>query len=286
VDRDEIPPGKTGTVTLEWSAEHREGMFRQVAAIFTNDPLRPRVTLSVEGRIKGSLGANPAEISLGSIVAGETATATARFYSYLEKPVEIIGCRTTDPEHLVASFEPLPADAVANEKDATRGWLVKVFLKPGLPVGPFRKRIQLQTDVRESPTYEIPVMGVIASEVSVVGPGWDQKTGVLRLGNIRANEGMQRTLYLRVEGTNHREVELKPVQIVPDLFQVRLGKPSEISGGRITLVPLVLEIPKGSRPANYLGPDHDRLGRITIQTNQPHARELNIYIEFSVRDEN
>jgi len=123
------------------------------------------------------------------------------------------------------------------------------------------------------------------TQLSVVGPGWDQKTGVLRLGNIRANEGMQRTLYLRVEGSHHREVELKPVQIVPDLFQVRLGKPSEISGGRITLVPLVLEIPKGARPANYLGPDHDRLGRITIQTNQPHARELNIYIEFSVRDE-
>jgi len=47
-----IPPGETANVKLEWKANPGGpgGDFRQTALILTNDPLRPEVTLTIQGK--------------------------------------------------------------------------------------------------------------------------------------------------------------------------------------------------------------------------------------------
>jgi len=48
---DQILPGTSAKVILEWSIKQCAGNFRQSEDLATNDPDRPEVTLEVSGRI-------------------------------------------------------------------------------------------------------------------------------------------------------------------------------------------------------------------------------------------
>ena len=51
LDVNEVSPGGSTEVTVTWSANESLGPYRQTATIFTNDPARPRVELTVTGRV-------------------------------------------------------------------------------------------------------------------------------------------------------------------------------------------------------------------------------------------
>ena len=62
LDKDEVQPGGSATVTTTWTSNDSIGPYRQTAVIFTNDPSQPRVTLTISGRITTAARAVPAEV--------------------------------------------------------------------------------------------------------------------------------------------------------------------------------------------------------------------------------
>jgi hypothetical protein len=67
---------------------------------------------------------------------------------------------------------------------------------------------------------------------------------------------------------------------VPDLLLVKLGERED--DGKVTLIPLTIQIPKGSPPASHLGPTQEKLGRITLKTTHPDVPELQILLRFAI----
>ena len=280
-----LAPGKSTSVRLEWNGRDFIGPFRQTATIFTNDPKKPRVTLTIQGRISAAVRLVPSELVFSRISVGETASATVQVFGYLDEPLEIAGYELADPgeaEQFEVRFEPLSTDQIREEIGAKSGYSVEITAKSGLPLGAFRQKILLQTNLKDSPTVEIPVSGLVGSEISIVGPGWDEETGILTLGSVKSREGIQRTLMIRVGGPHRKEVNFELIESVPDLLEVTPGEPRELSNGRVTLTRLTIQIPKGSRPANHLGSEQGRFGRITLKTNHPEAPELRILVRFAV----
>ena len=67
-----------------------------------------------------------------------------------------------------------------------------------------------------------------------------------------------------------------------DLLEAELGEPTESSDGRLVVTKLTIRVPKGSRPAAYIGPSRDNLGRISIETTPSNLPDLNVYVRFVV----
>jgi hypothetical protein len=285
VTSEEIPPGGEAVVTVQWNAEGRFGPFRQTATIETNDPTRSRVVLTIEGKITRAVVSVPSDVVFSRVMVGQEATAETRLYCYLPQSWEITGYDLAQAEtagQFEVAYEPLTAEQLEEEPDAQSGYLVRVTAKSGLPLGPFQQTIRFQTSLEDAPTVEVPVEGTVRSEISIVGGRWNNEAGVLMLGTVSSREGAQHKLLLLAAGPERKEVQFTPVATVPDLLQVEVGETAEMPGGQVTQTPLFVRIPQGCRPANYLGPGKERMGRITIGTNHPDAPRLEILVQFAV----
>lgn len=283
-----IPPGKSGKVTVEWKPKGRFGHFREGVTVHTNDPNWPEVSVAVTGRITAAVRVTPHELTLSNITAGQAASADARVWGYLPEPLEITGTRLAESsikDYFNVSWSPVSQEEVKTETDAKSGYNVTVSVKPGLPPGPFRQTIHLDTNVKERPAVDLEVRGRIGGEITVVGPGWNEDRNVLNIGTITDPNGAERILLLVVRGEHRKEVEFKVVEIVPDLIEVdeeALEQLNELPGGSVTQATLKIRIPPGTGPANHLGSEQGKLGRITIETNHPDVPRLNVYVRFAV----
>jgi hypothetical protein len=282
-----VRPGESAGVTLQWNIKRFAGAFYQTSTLLTNDPSRPEVTLGVSGRITAAVRAVPWQLVFSRVSAGQEATGEVRVYGYRPEPLEIIDCRMSDPagsSFFETEIVPLPAEQVAEEQDATSGFLLRVNLKPGLPPGPFQEQILLHTNVDSAATLEVPVEGAIAGDVSVVGRGWDGHTCVLEFPPVAAGKGAERKLMIIVRGPHCRQAEFKPARIVPEFVEIELGKTTLVNEGALTQTPLTVRIPAGSPPGNHLGPPQGELGRIVLDTNHPQQPQLEILLRFAVEN--
>lgn len=275
-----ISPGESAKVTLTWRSDEKEGPYRQTAVILTNDPRRRRVELSVRGEITVAVRAIPPVLVFTSLRVGQSITGKVGLYCYLDEPLEIRGLELSD-QHAAEQFEvtsePLPADQLEEEANARSGRLLKVTVRPGLPLGGFRQRILVKTNLELTPTVEIPVVGEVVSDISIIGEGWNDRTRVLDLDTISSQEGIRRQLWLHVCGAHRKEVNFTLVQPGPEPLEVELGE--TIHKDKFSRTPLFIRIPENSRPAYHMGSE---LGEIVIRTSHPRKQELTILVRFAV----
>ena len=57
-----IPPGGEGRVTLTVDLKDYQGEFRKTAVVYSNDPRRPALTLSLQGRVRPWIEVRPAAV--------------------------------------------------------------------------------------------------------------------------------------------------------------------------------------------------------------------------------
>ena len=282
-----IAPGQSAKVTLEWKSKLYVGPFRQTATITTNDPNRREVTLLISGRFAGPVGVVPSQLSFGSVRACQAATGKARLFSYLDEPLKITGYGLSNPQnakYFDVAWEPLSAEQVREEREARGGYSMHITVRPGLPVGEFRQQIVLKTNSETVPTVEVPVHGLVVSDVSIAGRGWNSLTGVLSMGTVESSKGTTWPLMIVVRGAHAKDVQLRPVRIVPDLLEVELGSARYIADKSISVTRLTIRIPPGSGPSAHLGAGKGNPGRISLQANHPEVPELTIQVRFAVKE--
>jgi len=285
LDTIDVLPGRSTKVTLTWEGNEVLGPYRQTATIHTNDTARPRLELVVSGRITAAARTVPRELVFSQVTAGEPATAEIPLYGYLEEALEVHGYELARPEtaeYFDVAFEPLTPELLKEEDGAKSGFLVKVTVKPGLPQGPFRQTIKVQTNLEGPTPVEIPVKGTVTSDIMVAGPGWSDEHGLLDLAAVASRDGAERRLLLIVRGPHRREVHFEPAEISPDLLRVELGHTKEVNNGLVLQTPIWIRIPPGSRPANHLGGEQGDLGTILLKTGHPKAPLLRIRVRFVV----
>ncbi len=285
VDRKILNPGESTDVIVEWTGKNYSGRFTQTATILTNDPRRARVTLTITGRVLQAVRVEPASVVLSRVTAGEPTTATFRILGFRKKPLELLGYELEDTQTsklFEVQFEPLSEEELAEVEDVTCGYLARLTVKPGLPLGSFSQRIIVKTNSTVVPRIVVPVRGMVASEVSVVGSGWSQRRGVLFLGNVNSRDGVEKTLLIRVGGPLRHRVKLKILEVEPDLLQVELGTTRDLPDADATITPLKIRIPPGSPPADYWGSNRGPMGKILLETKHPKAPQLKILVSFAV----
>lgn len=288
LEKEAIKPGESGEVRVEWVAKNYRGAFRQTASVITNDPQRSRVTLSIVGRVTNVLKTEPSEeLILEGVGATEKRKGTIEVFAFAPAELKITGHEfvgETDAQFFETQFEPMPPDQWKKEQDAVGGVLAHVFVKPGLPVGSFRQTIRLRTSYPEMPEFDIPIRGTVIADVSVIGAGFNPRDYVLNIGPVLSSEGTERTLYVLARGADHEKIQLKPIEVYPDVLKVSIGESRELPERSVTQIPVKISIPKGSRLANHLTSETTGLGRIVLETSHSQAPKLQVSVRFAVRD--
>ncbi len=285
LDKSEIAPGKSTKVALTWKPIDRPGPYQQSAKILTNDPAKPSITLTVGGRVTAAARLAPTELVFTRLSAGEKSTASAKWFCYLDTPIKIVGHKWSNEataSYYDVAMRPLSAEELKEEKDAKSGTLITVTVKPGQPQGPIRQKLILQTSASTSQTLLIE--GNIGSEIALVGRGWDPDTGILNLGEVPRREGIRHRLLLVVRGPLRKGVQFKVLPPSPSMLNVSLGQRTEINNGTVVQIPVTVEIPPGSPPANHLGSEQGCLGEIILETTHPNVPKLRILVRFAVED--
>ena len=253
-----ILPGESANVVVQYNASIDSPQFRQSATILTNDPQHPRIVLTVSGQVASSYSVAPSSVVFSKVTAGAADSTTFKVISYLSDSFQIDSFRFTDAdtaEFFQATVAPVPADELT-EPHAKRGCVVTVTVRPGLPLGPFRQTLVLETNLPSAPHLSIPVEGTVVSNIAVAGPGWDREHGVLILGVVRSAEGIKRNLWLLVHGDDRHDIHVSVGRSTPDFLRVELGEPVDSATGSVVRIPLVIEVPPGTAGCQL--PGHDR----------------------------
>ncbi len=284
VDRTEVGPGESANVTVAYMPGDQSD-FRQKALIVTNDLNEPRIELGITGRVTTRYEVVPPSLVLSKISATETRRAEVRIFAFFSDSLEVVSHEFAEAEtasFFEAKILPISPEQLA-ERKAKSGCSVELTVKPGLPLGPFRQTIRLQirlSGTEETPTIRVPIAGIIDSDISLVGSGWNADAGRLAIGDVKISEGTTRRLLLLVRGAGRHEVTIKPVSREPDWVKVTVGEPSELSSGAVTQIPLTIEIPPDAPPANHLGTEQGKYGEVILETTHADIKQIRMYLQF------
>lgn len=287
LSKSQVAPGETVEVVVQYTATSKKPDFKQIATVLTNDREQHLVELVIRGDITSKFRMLPERLVMSNVSAKEAATAELRIYCFLSDAVRVVDHEFVGAES--ASFfefktEPIAGDQLT-EQGAKSGCRVLVTLKPGLPLGPFRQTIGLTVETGaggDKTDMEVPIEGVVVSDLSIVGPDWHSGSGILTIGNVASAKGAKRSLIVLVRGAARKNVVVEPLSLDPPWLQVALGEPTELNES-VTQIPLSVEIPAGRPPAIYLGTDQGKFAQIILGVkNHPDVKEIRMHVKFVI----
>ena len=174
----------------------------------------------------------------------------------------------------------LITDGSIQEHGAKRGYLIKVSLKPGISIGPFRGTLDVETDARDGESIEILVEGNRPGPFKLLardGAIWSSRSRVLSLGRFKTKTGRKVACDVYVSGSDELAFELSDFEITPKFMQVSFERDLKFKSTGRQRFQLVVDIPAGSPTSVYTGSNP---AVIRAQTNHPDMPELVIRVQF------
>jgi hypothetical protein len=285
IEKQEVPPGESTSVIVAYTAGHRNVTFGQTATVLTNDRQQPRLELSVSGKVTSKLVARPFELNLGNIAVGETATAQTKLLCLVPGKLQVVDHKFSNAD--MAQFFEVQTDPLTPQQlqaeTAESGVLVMLSLKPGLPLGAFSQTIRftLELDGKRS-EYDVPTHGTVVSDLSIVGLGWREETGILTLGTVRSAQGLRRNVTVLVRGPLREQLQVESIRVSPAELRVTLGERTALNEN-VEQIPLNIEIPPGLSPMIRIGTDQWPFGEIVLDVkNHPDLKEVRMRLKFTI----
>ncbi len=158
----EIAPGEEGEIAIRFSAGLMRGRVVKHVYVETNDPVHPRVDLTLIVRIKVELEVVPHGIYVGKLTMGELVERSISLYSPEVPAFSILEVSAADAAIQVA--EPV---RVAGEKNRYR---IDVRFGPANELGRITSRILLRTDLPHSEEVPIRVFGNVVRKSELSEP--------------------------------------------------------------------------------------------------------------------
>lgn len=278
-----IPPGGSAAVQVRWNINIENDVFRQHVDVHTNDRKHPLLRLMVTGKVVRPFQIQPGEIVFSNVRVGEESQASAKLLSYFSDDVQVLE-KSLSSEAIAPYFDvkltPMAPDKrPEGVKSAVE---ITVVLKPGLPLGAFKQRILLKTNLENGEKLELPLTGNVTGPVSIVASGWNQNRGVLQIRQVTRSKGAVRSVSLIVRGKEFSGLKVQPPKVQPALLKVTYGEIKPINGGATTIVPVTIEIPPRSPSVNHMGSEQGKLGEVIIPFDNPDLPPVKLLVQFAV----
>ena len=259
-----IPPGKTAPIEVTWETRDWNA-FAQTVTLGTNDPEKSVVTLMVRGKILPPVAVEPSStVSFPNAANEQTHRASVRILSPDQAGLKITKIINSKPNLIITETKPMTPEEL-KPLNVKSGYHLDIQVKPGLPLGPFKEELVVQTDNPTNPETKITIAGKITGPISV----FPEKLDML---NVPSRDGASRELSLVVRGGKETHFE---VLRAPEKFKITIV-PDEKSNakGRYRMT---VTVPAG-HPVGFidkpiiLKTDHPQISQIEIPVNVFVAR--------------
>ncbi len=279
MEDDEISPGESTEIELQWEPKARAERFRQTAVLYTNDPKNAEIKLTVVGQVDKLLALDPPDSwNVGEIRDDEPTVVTGSITSKILEKFEVQEIESSH-DNLTATAEPMTEEEL-KEREATAGYKLTATLEPGVPVGPFNERVTVKTDIRTGTDLVFHFRGHRAGPlrfVAMPGVKWYPESLGLDLGRFKAAEGKKATLLVLIDKFEGEEWKFEEIDSDPKFLKADLKKDPEWDGKGRQRYRLTFEVPPGSPPVIRQGKSG---AKMTVRTNHPDAKELVFKLVF------
>jgi hypothetical protein len=255
ISADVIAPGKEGTISATFDTTRYFGEKAKSISVYSNDPLQPVTTLTLQGEIVVEIVADPPQVYLGRVRRGAATTQTVELLYEANKPIQITNVELTSPI--------VGVQAEDLEKDGKKGKKLLVTLKKNAPLGRVNDEIKVTTTSQKKPSLTIPVFGHIEGDLLVQPP--QISFGVVRKGDSKTHE-------ISIKSRATKPVHVQRVQssapsVVAEVAPVKDGEEYR----------LTLRVNEQSEPGQIRG-------EVQVFTDHPEEKVLTIPIYGMIAD--
>ena len=214
-----IPPGGEGTISTTFDTSRFFGEKARTITVYSNDPIQPLVTLTLQGEVVTEVAAMPPQLYLGRVRKGQKITKEVEVLYNANQALAIIKVENTHPA-VGVRVEEL-------EKNGKKGKRLVVTLAEDVPLGRLNDQIIVTTTSTKRPTLTIPVFGSIEGDLLVLPS--QVSFGVLRKGETKVKE-------ISIQNRGPKPVRILRVQppstdITTELTTVREGEEYRLAVG-------------------------------------------------------
>jgi hypothetical protein len=155
--RQAVKPGESAEAVIEWDTQGIAGDMEGAAVILTNDPLQPRVNLTLKGRIVPPIQILPRPVFYLSQFQGEQFTTEFSIQNNQKKAI-IIKSLELLGDHFKARVET---------QEAGKKWALIVTIPASTPSGRFREALKIHTDDDQNPSVYVQVNVLVKPDVFI-----------------------------------------------------------------------------------------------------------------------
>lgn len=279
IPEEEIPPGETAEVVMEWKPLGPSESFDKFAKIWTNDPENEELTLRITGEVRELVQTVPPAPWMASTIDESEPTTFTGAIGSGQDSFEIKQIDSS-AEWLTAEVEPLTeAELEEFETGVGSGYKVHVTIRPEMTVGRFEETLIIKTDLDDEHAVRIPVSGTRSGPFSILGQNWFGREMTVRMGEVEAEKGKTVTLSLFTE-PGDEPLAFTEVQAKPGIAEVSLERDESFPAKAREKYNVTFSLPPGTPVGNYTGDDRIALA---IQTNRESIPEMNLSMDALVQ---
>lgn len=273
---EEIAPGGTATIEMEWHPIAPAEQFAQVATIWTNDPAKPKLDLQVMGTVVPHIITVPeGSWTVGVLSEGQPSRVTGKILSMLEPEFEITGIETSS-DYVAVTQRPYTEEEL-KPLGGLAGYEITCEVRPEMAVGQFTERVTIRTNLDEAPEYVFTIQGSRMGPYNIVGSGWYQGSQILEMGRFQAAEGKTVNLSIFSPATEV-PLEFTAVDVEPPVIEVTVKRDESFgaSGGRQRFL-LTVSAPPGITPGRW---SQETAVLVTLHSNHPDAPVAKFHVSL------
>lgn len=284
VSKSEIEPNGSSQVTLTWQPSTNRPDFQQSARFQTNDPARVELDLTIKGRVQQIVEVVPPAVSLDGVVAGQAQETSIDLVGYREQPlaasrVEFLDTATAS--FFEADIQPMAPDAVKLIPHAVSGSRITIRVRPGLSIGRFQQQMRIFTDQSDLEPLDVPIQGTVNGNVTFVGPGYDSRAGIWRVGKLSGSQETTKNLWLIFKGNDSADLQVRVASVDPaEILAVELPNASKTD--KLVKQGLTVKFKPVGRVVNRQGTADGPIARIVLETNHPDIPRVEIPVAFAL----
>lgn len=271
-----IEPGEEAKVLVVWFPEENSEEFRKRFFVGTNDPERPKVEFTVEGRVDSKLHVEPRTWDQGVVERDAEVKVEGKIYSRVVDELPAPTFEVADEDMVVSEPEPLDDEALAL-LDAKVGYKYTVTFRGSKPGG-FTRDFTMHVDSDGGAKFRMQITGRVSGPLTIQafdGARYSKTLDMVDLGTFSAATGKRATLSLLFKSV---EEPLVLEAADADPFEVSIRKDETYALPKRERHLVDLTFPEGGPTGAAL--NEGEFPKIVVKTSHPDVEQIEILVRY------
>ncbi len=277
-----LDPGEEAKVPCAYFPDEEQEEFRKRFFLNTNDPLRPRIEFTVEGRVDDQFHIEPRSWEQGLVERDAEITVKGKIYSRVMETMDPPTFTYDMEDENILSVEAVPLDQeTLDEFEAISGYEIRAQVRSGKSGG-FTRRITMFVPNSDGKSeYAIGVTGRVTGPVTVQpldGVEYYPKSDGLDFGTFDGAVGKTFEVGILFKGVEE-PIALEVTS--PEGVNVSTRKDERYVLPKRERHLVTFEFPAGTPPQARL--ETGQFLDVTVKTSHPEVEEIKLRLKFVVR---